>query len=660
MSMRLVSVAVLAALAVVWPAGAQTPTWDSSGNKMLSGTYYFREVAYALADADGDLQEGIAIFGNITFDGKGNYTMTADAVDSNSYTGLPTPFSTTGKYTIAASGYGYLSSQLVNGASVYGLVSQQGYFVASDTEDQYFDMFVAVPVPSPAATVSALKGSYTLAQIDFSANAEGYGPGYTTNSMVQLNADGAGNLTNVTLTGYEASYGSQAISQTLGSLKYVFQNGAGVLGFPNSSNALVSGQEYLYISPDGNFVFGGSPQGWDMFVGVRTGTGTTNFSGLYYQGGLDEDASTLGSGYVTIDSYYGSVNAVNGAEVGHQRQQYNDAADNAVGTFGYTYGDSFTVGSNGTYSTSYMKYVVGAGGQVRIGAGIGPELGINVALAAPNVTGSGVFIYPNYVVNAGSFAPFTAGLSPGEFVTIAGQNLADAQAVASSLPYPTTLGNVQVMINGNIQAPLYIVNPSYISFVVPYEVTPGSLASIQVITDGNPSNTVTLPVNMTTPGIFTNPANGLSTAAALHADFSKITSSSTAQPGETIQVFMSGLGAVSPSVSDGSAGPSSPLSNTTNTISAYINGQTATVTYAGLAPGLGGVYQMNVTLPTGLASGTYYLDIAGPDSYTSEATIPVGTVSASGSVAQPAVRARPRRNLPGAARRPLRAPTFQK
>ena len=30
-----------------------------------------------------------------------------------------------------------------------------------------------------------------------------------------------------------------------------------------------------------------------MIVGVRTGTGTPNLSGLYYEAGLDQDESTL-------------------------------------------------------------------------------------------------------------------------------------------------------------------------------------------------------------------------------------------------------------------------------------------------------------------------------------------------------------------------------
>ena len=61
-------------------------------------------------------------------------------------------------------------------------------------------------------------------------------------------------------------------------VKYIFSNGAAVVTFPNSNTALFTGQYYLYFSPDGNFVFGGSPNSFDLIVGVRTGTGTPNLN----------------------------------------------------------------------------------------------------------------------------------------------------------------------------------------------------------------------------------------------------------------------------------------------------------------------------------------------------------------------------------------------
>ena len=160
------------------------------------------------------------------------------------------------------------------------------------------------------------------------------------------------------------------------------------------------------------------------------------------------------------------------------------------------------------------------------------------------------------------------------------------------------LDGVQVLIN-DVPAPIYYVSPTQISVIVPYE-TSYSIAQIQVKNGGVSSNPVTLFVNKTAPGVFTQSEDGLGLGAVLHSNFSLVTESHPAQIGETVQVYLTGLGDVVPAVADGVAGPSSPLSLTTNTIAASIGGVTATVTFAGLAPGFAGLYQVNLVVPTGL------------------------------------------------------------
>jgi uncharacterized protein (TIGR03437 family) len=273
-----------------------------------------------------------------------------------------------------------------------------------------------------------------------------------------------------------------------------------------------------------------------------------------------------------------------------------------------------------------MSYVVGQNG-IRIGSGIGPYLGINVAIPAPNFSGSGVYLNPTGIVNAASYAPFTAGLAPGELITLYGTGLASSTVVAPSIPFPTSLGNVQVSIGG-VNAPIYYVSPTQISVIVPYEAT-SSIVQVQVTNNGAQSNVVTMYTNQTSAGVFSQTQNGIGDGAVLHQDgVTVVTPSSPAQPGETVSVYLTGLGAVNPSIQDGAAGPSSPLSNTSNTITADISGVTATVTYAGLAPGFAGLYQVNLTIPTGLTAGENDLDISGPDSYTSVATIAIGGTAA--------------------------------
>jgi uncharacterized protein (TIGR03437 family) len=370
-----------------------------------------------------------------------------------------------------------------------------------------------------------------------------------------------------------------------------------------------------------------------MFVGVRVATGTPSLSGLYYQAGIDEDDSTLASGFANLDTYFGSFSAGGGAIVGHQRlaDVFN------TNSLDYTYNDAYTLKSDGTYSTAGMRYVVGAGG-VRIGSGIGPFLGLNVALPAPAVTGTGVFLSPQGVVNAASAAPFTASLAPGELLTLYGSGLSNNPSLVtySSVPLPTTLAGVQVMING-VAAPLLYVTPGQISAIVPYSTTT-AVAQIQVFNNGVPSNIVTNFTAKTAPGVLTASQNGLGPALVLHSDYTLVTDAHPAQIGETVSVFLTGLGAVIPAIPDGTAAPTNPYSLAVSTITAFVGGMQASVGYAGLAPGLAALYQVNLTIPTGLTAGDNYLDISGPDAYTSESTIAVTTGSSSES---PALRTAP-------------------
>ena len=226
------------------------------------------------------------------------------------------------------------------------------------------------------------------------------------------------------------------VSQTISTkVAYAFSNGAASLGFP-VSGSLVSGTKFLYISPDGNFVFGGSPTGWDFFVGVRTGTGAPNFGGLLpSQAGIDEFIySNLAGGL--LDTYYGAVAYLSSGSVGHERV----ASIFSSTAFDYTYSDPYTANAT-TYGTPAssptMRYAVGAGGAVRIGSGIGPNLGLNVTLAAPTLSGSGVYLNPLGIVNAASWAPFTQAIVPGEFLTLFGTGLAPSGfSATSTIPFP--------------------------------------------------------------------------------------------------------------------------------------------------------------------------------------------------------------------------------
>jgi uncharacterized protein (TIGR03437 family) len=641
----------LAWLLIVVPLTAQPP-FDTSGNGMLNGTYSFRHVLYVLspiADANGtvgDIGESVALYGNISFDGKGHYTITNETVwDSD--VGFPDSLScylskgicTTGvpvggDYSISASGFGYITNPITEDF-IYGLVSANGVFAGSSTETtlSYGDLFIGAPTASTPPTNATFQGTYTVA--GFIPNAS---PLASEDAFFQVSSDGAGNLGTVNVTGYSGAGGATTSSQS-STVTYSFTNGIAMINFPADATAsFFSAPECVYFSPDGNFFFGGSTSGGnDMIVGVSTPAGTQNFGGLYYQAGLFQDESQISNGSADLDGYYGSFDAISaGNIIAHQRLN-----DIGVGVQGVTFADSFTspITASFTDTTTSEQVAIGDGGTIRIGQGIFPFLGVSVALQAPAFAPSGpVYLNPTGIVNAASYAPFTAGVSDGEFLTLYGTGLASSTAVASTVPFPTTLAGVQVLVNG-VAAPIYSVSPGAVSVLMPFENT-FALAQFQVVNNGASSNFVTEVVNETTPGVFTIPNfNGLGDGAILHnADGTVVSSSSPAEPGEYVNVFLTGLGTVSPSVADGAAAPIGALSSATNTITADIGGVAATVAFAGLAPGLAGLYQVSLQIPSGAPSGENVLDISGPDSSAMQATISIGGATASARPSVPAIQ----------------------
>jgi uncharacterized protein (TIGR03437 family) len=623
------------AITLVWSSSlpAQTTTGptgpasapDTGGNMLLNGTYYFRELACRPASPTG-LKEAVAVFGNIAFDGNGNYTVSAMVNDSSGT--APYPLSTKGTYVISASGLGYLTHPLSVGDRIFALAAQLSPFQpailvgsATETTNGFNDIFVAAPLIATSPTAASLVGVYNVAYLNFPLTAQypaAFDPTYAYNAYFQMTADGMGSIGSVSIAGHEGT--GTSFSTVEPGVTYTFTNGAAIMNFTKTVSPLpgqtlgsavpVSGQQYLYMSPDGNLVFGGSPTGWDMFVGVR-GTAGNGLNGLYFETGIDGDLSQFGGSQKTtkLSSYYGAFNAATGMIVADRRT----LSQAQPGAFHNTFAANFTLTANGTYSDTQTQYMVGDGGAVRIGYGAAAHIGLEVAVQAPSLSGPGIYLDPDGIENAASFAPFTAGISPSEFIELTGSNLSAGTALSQAgATLPTVLNNVQVSVNGAAAA-VYSVSPTTVLAVVPAATT-GPYAQIQVLNGGLSSNVVTTPVNLTTPGVFVQASGGVLYGAVLHQDgATAVTAESPAEAGEIVSVYCTGLGAVS------------PAGSTVNPITVSIGGMPAAVSYAGAAPGLEGVDQINVTIPAGLSSGNAVLAIIGPDSVATEAMIAVSS-----------------------------------
>jgi len=599
-----------ALLMTVAPSRMAGQSFDTSGTPTLNGQYLFRYVNF-FNDQSGNLTESCTLTGAITFDGKGKYTLSnAQLFDSAGTGGKGSCASLNGgTYGVQSNGIAQLDNPLYP-ATLYGTFSQP-VVIASSTEDDYFDLFIAVRAPASASN-GILAGPFTVGTLDFpNASASLARQGYFT-----LKADGHGNIAAFTVTGsLENVQSGSTVTQNVAASTYSLSGAnGGTVTFPGSSSSqidIVSGTKVLYVSNDGNWFVGGSATGSDMLFGFRAPSGTSSNSlltGTYFTAGM-EDYEGGGSPYF-LDAFWGSINTgAAGALVYHER--FDDVAN--VVTYDNTFNTSVTIGADGSYyDGSIYTYLVGAKGAALMQIGSNQEFSLIIGLRAPSFTAPpapAVWIDPIGITNAANYTPITNAFAPGELVTLYG-NFGVATQVDHVLPIPTMLGGVQVFVNGQA-APVYLVSENQISAFIPYEVAGEFFATFQVEVNGSKSNLVTVYVDNSAPGIYTLTENGIGAGAILHSDFSEVTDSSPAKAGETVLLFMNGLGAVTPQVADGAPGPTSPLSTSVEAANIFVvlnDGvdfpASANVSFAGLAPGFAGLYQVNFTVPqSGLQDG---------------------------------------------------------
>lgn len=232
---------------------------------------------------------------------------------------------------------------------------------------------------------------------------------------------------------------------------------------------------------------------------------------------------------------------------------------------------------------------------------------------------------PLGVVNAASFV--SGGLVPGGMATLFGSNLTSGTGInlASSVPLATELLNTSVTINQALRAPIFAVDnvngQQQINFQVPWELAGESSAVLQVVNNGAASLPVTVPVLAAQPGVFAYTVGSDTFAVVLHANFQLADSAHPVSGGETVLVYCTNLGAVSPSIADGAAGTGNEITVATPTAS--IGGVAAPVSFHGTAPGFVGLYQLNVQVPMGLDAKNQPLIISVGDASSRTVLLPV-------------------------------------
>jgi uncharacterized protein (TIGR03437 family) len=207
------------------------------------------------------------------------------------------------------------------------------------------------------------------------------------------------------------------------------------------------------------------------------------------------------------------------------------------------------------------------------------------------------------VVLAGDYSrPLTS--SPGQWVSIFGNNLAGATASASALPFPATLSGTSVLLNGKA-IDLWYVSPGQINAFIPFGTPVNTTANLQVQRGSAMSVPVELSIVAADPALFLAgpaPVNlGLVVDYRGSANFI-VDAQHPVKPGDTLVLYALGLGPVNVDLSPDKTTPASPQVKVTSPVVVSIGGVSVAPTFAGMSAGSVGLYQVNVQVPSGVAA----------------------------------------------------------
>ena len=212
---------------------------------------------------------------------------------------------------------------------------------------------------------------------------------------------------------------------------------------------------------------------------------------------------------------------------------------------------------------------------------------------------------------SGNAANYFQRFAPGMLASIfsfPNKRFGDDTASNSTIPVPTTLGDVQVFVAG-IPAPLLYVSPSQINFQVPSAVPVGDFSEFQVIraSTGQVLASWLFRIDTVSPGLFTSNATGSGQVAAINAKDGTVNDSThPAKAGDYVSLYATGQGIVGGMPPDGAPAPNGTLINTPQLPDVFINGfqvPSGDIQFSGLAPGYVGLWQINVKVPANVPPG---------------------------------------------------------
>jgi uncharacterized protein (TIGR03437 family) len=175
------------------------------------------------------------------------------------------------------------------------------------------------------------------------------------------------------------------------------------------------------------------------------------------------------------------------------------------------------------------------------------------------------------------------------------------------LPLPTSLGNVQVKVNGQA-APLLFASASQVNFQCP-QLAPGSPLDVTLIAESGAA----IPAASSTmapaaPGLFTVDATNqgvilIASTNQIAMPETKGMPSRLAKPGEHLAIYADGLGEL---LNVGAAGTTATDSQIQmrNQVRIFVGDVQIAPESTGLAPGTPGVFEIGAQLPQNVPAGS--------------------------------------------------------
>jgi uncharacterized protein (TIGR03437 family) len=207
----------------------------------------------------------------------------------------------------------------------------------------------------------------------------------------------------------------------------------------------------------------------------------------------------------------------------------------------------------------------------------------------PAAVASGISVIHGATLQEGAVAP-------GQMISIAGSGLGPETGTTSKLTTGGTLetdvAGTQVLFDGRAAA-LFYAQDKQVNAQVPYEVYGRVQTDIAVVVKGKTVATTSVPVKAAVPGFLT--ANkGKGQAIALNQDGTANSFENPVLRGDVLVLYGTGDGEMN---SDNKDGKPSDAIAFRSPVSVTIGGTPVEVVWAGKAPGLVGLMQLNVRIP---------------------------------------------------------------